>query len=484
MALAVPATKPNRILAVLCAACILSAIMLTLITPLVGQLPRLLNTTTSNAAWVVTATLLSSAVSTPIAGRLGDICGKRRVLLICLVPIAVGSVVCALSASVVPMIVGRGLQGMGLGVIPLSISILRDVLPDDRLGFGIASASAAMGVGVALGLPISAAVAEYGSWHYMFWGAGVLTAVVAVIVAIGVPADGGQGTKHGFDLVGALGLGGAVVCLLLGISKGPSWGWNSGAVLGLFAATVALLVLWGLWELRCSDPIVDLRVTRKPPVLLTNVAGILLGFAMYVQLLVVPQILQLPASTGYGLEQSLLSVGILLAPAGLMTLAMSPIVPRMSAAYSPKTTLVTGSLILAAGYASYLALSDSILGLLMVTSLCGAGSGLAYGVLGALIMEAVPRSQTAAATSLNTLMRTAGSAIASASTAVLLSEMVVQFGGQDLPSENGFRTAMLVGCAGALAAAAVAAAIPSGRRKSTATVTGSKSSDELVSARV
>lgn len=103
--------------------------MQTLVTPLIAELPKILDTTSSNAAWVITATLLVSAVCVPVSGRLGDLLGKRRMLLVCAVPLFAGSVVCALSSTVVPMIVGRGLQGMGMGMVPLGIALLRDVVP-------------------------------------------------------------------------------------------------------------------------------------------------------------------------------------------------------------------------------------------------------------------------------------------------------------------------------------------------------------------
>lgn len=149
---------------------IVAAIMQTLVTPLIAELPQILNTTSSNSAWVITATLLVSSVCVPVSGRLGDLVGKRRMLLVCAVPLVGGSVVCALSSSVVPMIVGRGLQGMGMGMVPLGIALLRDVVPAEKLSSSIALVSASMGIGGGLGLPIAAAVAQYANWRALFWG--------------------------------------------------------------------------------------------------------------------------------------------------------------------------------------------------------------------------------------------------------------------------------------------------------------------------
>ncbi len=455
-------TRSGGVVGILAFAGIVAAITQTLVVPLIGELPTLLDTSASNASWVITATLLAAAVATPVAGRLGDMYGKRRMLLASLVPLVVGSVVCALSSSVIPMIAGRGLQGLGMGVVPLGISLLRDVVPTEKLGSSIAIMSASMGVGGALGLPFSAAIAENASWRVLFWIVAALALAVATLIWFVVPAGRVNTAVGGFDLLGAVGLGVGLVCLLLGISKGADWGWGSGTTLGLLAAAVVALLVWGWWELRTSEPLVDLRVTARPRVLMTNAASILVGFAMYAQSLVVPQLLQLPEATGYGLGQSMLAMGLWVAPSGLMMMVMSPIGAKVSAAFGPKVTLSVGALVISLGYGLSLPLIgfDSPWGLLAVTIVANTGVGFAYGAMPALIMGAVPQSETASANSFNTLMRSIGSSVSAAVMAVVLAQMTTDFGGFVLPSEDGFRVAMLIGCGVALAAAVVAFLIP------------------------
>ncbi|MFB8102608.1 MFS transporter [Streptomyces sp. NPDC056007] len=457
-----PSAGPGGIVGILAFAGIVAALTQTLVVPLIAQLPTLFDTSASNASWVITATLLAAAVSTPVAGRLGDMYGKRRMLLVSLVPLVLGSVVCALSSSVIPMIAGRGLQGFGMGVVPLGISLLRDVVPAKRLGPSIAIMSASMGVGGALGLPFAAAIAENTSWRVLFWVVAVLALAVGALILALVPGDRPAGARSTFDLPGAIGLGAALVCLLLAVSKGADWGWGSATTLGLFAAVLVLLPAWGWWELRLSDPLVDLRVTARPQVLMTNTASILVGFAMYAQSLVVPQLLQLPEATGYGLGLSMLAMGLWMAPAGLMMMAMSPLGAKLSAAKGPKVTLAVGSLLIAAGYGLSVPLigSGSPWSLLIVTLVCNSGVGFAYGAMPALIMSAVPQSETASANSFNSLMRSIGTSFAAAVIGVVLARMTTDFSGFQLASENGFRVAMLIGCGVGLAAAVVAALIP------------------------
>lgn len=238
--------------------------MQTLVTPLIAELPRMLDTTSSNAAWVITVTLLVSAVCVPVSGRLGDLLGKRRMLLACSVPLIVGSVVCALSSTVVPMIVGRGLQGMGMGMVPLGIALLRDVVPPEKMSSSIALVSASLGIGGALGLPIASAVAQYASWRVLFWGSAVLAAAICALIWFLIPDVPAGAKGQRFDVPGALGLAVGLVALLLAVSKGADWGWTSTTTMGLFATAVVVLIAWGFWELRTTDPLVDLRTTARP----------------------------------------------------------------------------------------------------------------------------------------------------------------------------------------------------------------------------
>ncbi|MDX5566797.1 MFS transporter [Streptomyces sp. ID05-04B] len=458
-----PAARPGAVIATLAFAGTTAAIMQTLVTPLIAELPQILDTSSSNAAWVITVTLLVAAVCVPVVGRLGDLVGKRRMLLACSVPLVVGSVVCAFASDVVTMIVGRGLQGMGMGMVPLGIALLRDVVPAEKLSGSIALVSASMGIGGAIGLPLAAAVAQYANWRVLFWGSAALAAVVAALIYTLVPDVPAGAKGQRFDLPGAIGLGIGLVCLLLGVSKGADWGWTSGTTLGMFAAALVALAGWGLWEVRTTDPLIDLRTTARPRVLLTNLASVFIGFGMYASMLVMPQLLQFPEATGYGLGQSMLAAGLWMAPGGLTMMLVSPLGGKLTNARGPKFTLVCGALVLAAGYFVSLALTGSAWGVMLVTLVTSGGVGLAYGAMPALIMSSVPLTETAAANGFNTLMRSLGTSIGSAVIGVILSQMTTTMGGHTFASEDGFRTALLVGGGLALVSAAIAAAIPAAR---------------------
>ena len=448
-----PVTRPNVVVAVLAMGGIVVSLMQTLVIPLLPRFPQLLGSSPSDTTWVITATLLASAVATPVVGRLGDMVGKRRMLLISLMMLVVGSVIAALSYSLVPLIIGRVVQGLAVGVIPLGISIMRDELPLERLPGATALMSASLGVGGALGLPAAAFLVEQTDWHMLFWTSAAAGVIVLVAVLVVVPESpvrsGGR-----FDFPGAVGLSVALICLLLGVSKASTW--SAGATTALFATAAVTLVAWGWWELRSSEPLVDLRTTARRQVLLTNVASAVFAFSMFAQSLVLPQILQLPVATGHGLGQSLLVTGLVLVPSGLVMMLMAPVSARITTARGPRATLLLGTVVVAAGYGAGVVLMTAVWHLVVVSAVIGAGIGLAYGAMPALIMGAVPTSETAAANSLNTLMRAIGTSVSSAVAGVVLTQVSIPFS---------FKLIMGLGAATALVACVVAAFIPQVSRK-------------------
>lgn len=451
--------RSNRIIAVLAISGIVVSLMQTFVIPLLPELPELLGASVGDTSWAVTATLLASAVAVPVVGRLGDMFGKRRMLLISLVLLTAGSVVAALSTNLAAFITGRAIQGLAAGVIPLGISIMRDELPKAKLAGAMALMSASLGIGGALGLPAAALLADHADWHVLFWVASGAGLLCLLLVAATVPESG---VKSGgrFDPVGAIGLSAGLLALLLAVSKGADWGWTDPLTLGLGIGAVVVLLAWGAWELRTPQPLVDLRTTARRQVLLTDLASVVFGFAMLAMSLVLPQLLQIPEATGVGFGQSMLTVGLVMMPSGLVMMAMSPVSARITNAKGPKTTLMAGAVVVALAYGLGAFLMAEIWQLVLVATLMGAGMGLAYGAMPALIMDATPVHETAAANSLNTLIRSIGTSISSAIAGVVLAHVTVDFAGTAVPSRDAFQIIFLIAAGASLAALAIAAFLP------------------------
>ncbi|MFF9284689.1 MFS transporter [Streptomyces griseosporeus] len=431
---------------VLAFAGIVVAVMQTLLVPVIKDLPQLLGTSPSNATWVLTSTLLSGAVATPIMGRLGDLYGKRRMLILSLAVMVAGALVSAVTSNLLLMIGGRTLQGFAMGAIPLGIGLMRDMLPREKLGSAMALMSSSIGVGGGLALPAAALVAQHTDWHTLFYGAAGL-GVLSIVLTLLVVPESPMRAEGSFDLPGALGLSAGLVLLLLPITKGSDWGWSSGTTLGLFAGAVVVLLGWGVAELRTKAPLVDLRTTARREVLLTNLASIMVGVSFYVVSLVLPQLLQLPTATGYGLGQSMVVAGLCVAPLGLTMMFTAPVYARLSAKYGPKATLIIGLLVIAVGYGGGLGLMDAAWQTVITSVVLGAGIGLAYSSLPALIVGAVPASETGAANGLNTLMRSIGTSVSSAVIGMVLANTADHVGGVAVPTMHGFRVSFLIATA-------------------------------------
>lgn len=444
---------------------IVVAVMQTLLVPVIKDLPALLNTMPSNATWVMTATLLAGAVSTPIMGRLGDLYGKRRMLLTSLAVMVVGSLICGFTSDLVTMIVGRALQGFAMGAIPLGIGIMRDELPRERLGSAMGLMSSSIGVGGGLALPTAALVAQHADWHTLFFGAAGLGVLSMLLTLLVVPETAVRAQGR-FDVAGAIGLSAGLVALLLPLTKGSDWGWGSPTTLVLFGVAVLILVLWGVMELRLADPLVDLRTTARREVLLTNLASITVGVAFYAISLVLPQLLQLPTSTGYGLGQSMVVAGLCMAPLGLTMMFVAPLYARIAARRGPKVSLLLGMLVIAIGYGAGIGLMNAAWQTVIIAVVVGAGIGLAYSSLPALIIGAVDASETGAANGLNTLMRSIGTSVSSAVIGMVLAHMSKSVGPVTVPTMAGFRVSFLIATAAVLIGVALASFLPSQRKAS------------------
>lgn len=453
--------RQGAIVAVLAIAGLASSFMFTLVVPIQSKLPELLNASREDTAWVVTATLLAAAVFTPIAGRLGDMYGKRRIVLVLLGLLIVGSVIAALSPGIGGVIVGRALQGAVTGVVPLGISIMRDVLHEDRVDAAIALMSATLGVGGAVGMPVSAIITETSDWHVLFWMAAGLGAVVFVLVALIVPPSVLR-TAGRFDFAGAAGLAVGLTGVLLAVSRGNEWGWTSPATLALGLGGLAVLLLWGWFELRIREPLLDLRVAARPAVLLTNLASVAMGFSLFGSNVSYPQMLELPASVG-GFGLTLFQASLIVMPAGLVMMVLSPFSGRLARTIGPRVLLIMGASALIVAYAYSLLWASEVWHILVANLLIGVGIGFGYAGMPMLIMRSVPQSETGASNGLNALFRSLGTSIAAAVVGAVLAGLSTVQNGVAVPTPAAFQVSFALGLGAAVVALGVALFIPQRR---------------------
>ncbi|SHG47849.1 Sugar transporter [Jatrophihabitans endophyticus] len=430
-----------------------------LLVPVLPTIEADLGSSATATQWLLTSTLLVAAVAVPVVGRLADLYGKKRMLLVSSVALTVGSLVSALSTSLAPMLVGRAIVGVSTVAIPVGISLIGTVLPRHLASSGIALVSATLGIGGALGLPLAGLVAEHSDYHVLFWICVVGGALAFAGTLVSLPET--DRAEHGrMDYPGSLLLAAALVSLLLPLSQGGSWGWGSARTLALFAAAAVLFVAFVSLELWRRSPLVDVRSAAKAPILLTNIASICVGFALFASLIGTASYVQAPEASGYGFGSSILVAGLCLLPSGLAMLLLSPVSARISDRFGPKITLALGAAIVAAGFVVRMVCTGALWEVIVGTSIAGAGTGIAYAAMPGLINLATPRAALAAANSLNALCRSLGSSLASAVGGTILAAQVITLGPATLPSLTGYRILFALCAGAALLGAVIALLVP------------------------
>jgi EmrB/QacA subfamily drug resistance transporter len=446
--------RPTLTLSVLCLAALAYILLQSLVVPALPTIGNELHTTQSTVSWVLTAYLLSASVATPILGRLGDMFGKKRVLVAVLASLVVGSVVAATTSSITVMIIARIIQGGGGAIFPLAFSIIRDELPRNRIAGAIGLISAVIGIGAGFAIVLAGPIVDNLSYHWLFWIPGGMAAISMVATMFLIPESPIRAPGR-VSFSAAVTLSGWLVCLLLGVSEGENWGWTSPRVLGLFVAAAVLFVAWIAIELRSAQPLVDVRMMRIPTVWWTNIAATLFGFGMYSLMVAVPAFLQTPSSAGYGFDASIAQSGFALLPMSGAMLVAGIATGRITARYGSKVPLVAGSAISSIGMLFLAAEHGSEWNFYLAMGLVGLGIGFAFSAMSNLVVEAVPATQTGVATGMNANVRTIGGSIGSQIVSTIIVAGVVAGA---VPHERGYVVAFVV-LGVALAGAGLAAAL-------------------------
>jgi MFS family permease len=448
-------THTGLTLLALATAGMVASVQQTLVIPLLPALMRHFHASVTSVTWVFTASLLAGAVATPLLSRLGDMYGKKNMILITMGLLVVGSAICALSNSLPVLVAGRALQGTSSALIPLAIGMIRDTFPREKVTSGIGIVSATMGVGGSIGMIVTGLIADQTtSYRPEFWIATGLAAVGLVLVSLSA-RDVGVRTGGRPDLLGAVFLAGLLVCLLLAISEGNDWGWTSTGVLGLFGATVVLSTIWVLIELRVAQPLVRLNLLVGRQSLSANTASLLLGFAMFAAFTLIANFVQTPKAIGYGLGGSVLDVGLYMLPSTFTMFVFSALSGRIAARIGAAYALAVGSGFAGLSYL-WLALSHGhVFDLLGFSAVQGIGFGVAYAALGTLAVQHVPMDQSGIASGINSLVRTAGGSISGAVTAAVLTGQTIPRS-PGVPTEHAYVLCFAIVTIGAGLAAAVA----------------------------
>jgi MFS family permease len=353
----------------------------------------------------------------------------------------VGSVLAAVSPTFLVLVIGRGLQGVGLGLIPVTMAIARSHLPPARAARVIALLAVTVATGVGLGYPITSLLAQVFDYHASFWFGALMAAGAIAVVWVVVPRTTNAEARP-FDVVGALSLSVAVVGLLVVLSEGGAWGWTSARALGVIGVSSVVLAGWVLHELRVPDPLIDVRQVRIRPVLMADVSGFLLGTAMYLFLPVIVEFVQVPTSTGYGFGASILVSGLMLVPLSIGTFVSSRLIETFTRRFGARLMIPFGAMVFALAALSFALWHASLWQAYVAVGLAGIGMGFSWAAMPGFIIRSVPPSETGSATGFYQVIRSIGLSVGSAFAAAILAAYTHP--GEQLPTVEGFKVALLI----------------------------------------
>jgi EmrB/QacA subfamily drug resistance transporter len=460
MAVAGPRAHHQVTFAVLALGVAAFALLQSLVIPVLTTVQHELHTSQGTATWVLTAYLLSASIMTPILGRIGDMTGKKRVFVATLIALAAGSLLAAVASSIGVLIVARVIQGIGGGMVPVAFGIIRDEFPARKVTGAVGILASLTAVGAGLGIVLAGPIVNLLGYHWLFWIPMILTVVAAVSAVLFVPESPVR-TPGRISWLPALLLSAWLVALLIALSQAPVWGWGSGTVIGLLAGAVVLAAGWVISELRAATPLIDMKMMRQTAVWTNNLVALLIGVGMYATFAFLPEFVQTPAAAGYGFGASITRSGLMLLPSAITMFGVGMFAGRLAARLGGKVLVVAGCLIGSVAMAILAFAHQQQWEIYLSNAIMGVGFGLAFAAMSALVVAAVPHSQTGVASGMNANIRTIGGSIGAA---VMASIVTSQLGPSGLPKEAGYTIGFAAMAGGLVLAALAGLLIPSAQR--------------------
>ncbi|WP_438490214.1 MFS transporter [Streptomyces sp. S186] len=442
---------------VLVLATLVSSIISSFGAPLIPTVARDFHEPLSTAQWSLTVALLVGAASSPVLGRLGDGPRRRVTLLGGLAMVTAGGVVAALAGGLGMLLVGRGLQGVGLGLAPLAMATAREELPQAKVTPMIALLSVSAGAGLGAGYPISGLLAEAWGLAGAYWFGTIVSGLALICVAAVVPSSAGRSAPNRLDWAGAVLLALAMVAALVAVAEGTQWGWGSPAIIGLLAVGVVLFTVWAVQQLRAGNPLVQLRLLRHPSVLSADACAMVLGVAMYMVLSGVTEFVQSPRSGGFGFSASAVVAGLVLIPLSFFMLISSRTLPALVARIGIRAVLTLGCLVAALGCGFFAVFHGALWQAFVMTGVLGVGLGTTFAAIPGLIVQSIPARETGSAMGFYQVVRFTGFSVGSALTATILAAHV---SGNGQPTLGGYTTVLWLSAGFCVLAAALAWFLP------------------------
>lgn len=379
----------------------------------------------NKAGWLVTGHLIVGAGSALIAARMGDLRGRKKVMLALLAVAAIGSLISAVSSSFWAVLVGRAMQGIIGAMLPLGIGVVREALRAEKVPLGVGLIVTASSVGSAAGLIVGGAIVDNFDWHWLFAAGAIMLTVSLIAVWLFVPVTAGAAPDHPIDWIDGLLPVAGITALVLAISLSKAMGWLDPRVFALLAAGLVILTAWAWRNLRTRYPLINLRLLIERNVAIAIIVSIFMSLGTYHVMLLFAPLMQAPTWTMVGLGMSATMAGFIKLPSNLLAFTAGPLAGWIASRFTNKAALILGSLLGMAGWGLTSLLPDSTIELVLLLCLISYGTTMLMTGCLNLVASSVPPDSTSEAIASLSVVRTMFMAIGSQVIAVILSTYTI-----------------------------------------------------------
>lgn len=414
------------ILAILSALVLIVMYIEGMLTPSLPSIAQSFGVNVAQVSLVLSAYLVTGVALSPIVGKMGDLLGKKKIMTAVLIIYAVCVSITGFSPDFYFMVIARAFQGIGITILPLGMSIMREQFPRDMIPKSQALLSAMFGVGFAISLPLGAFISNDYGWRMTYHTSIPFIIILTIISVLYIKESRFRRPEVKIDFTGSAILAISLAMIVIALSEGSLWGWTSTLFLSVIFTGFIFLIPMYIYEKRYlkngGEPVFDFPLLKERNVMVPNFVLALSGLGMFLAMQALSYRFETPKPYGFGLD--ILDTGLSLVPFALGLIFLAPITARASIRFGVKPVAVIGSVVTAIGFLFESSVSTFYVSL-VYEFFIGAGLSILNASVINLLILTVSSKNMALATSMNSTFRSLGSTLGAPIAGAVLSAFTI-----------------------------------------------------------